>query len=79
MSVRRLKQIRRYLTEHRETHERVDVQKALKLLDQEIEKQDRSSYFKKYYQENKDIIIENHKEYLKQKNQLAKLEDSIDD
>ncbi|MCR5452630.1 MAG: hypothetical protein K6F00_08400 [Lachnospiraceae bacterium] len=65
MSIKRLKLIRRYLTERREIYERVEVQKAIKLLDEEIGKQDRSSYFKKYYKDNRDQMLESHREWLK--------------
>lgn len=67
MSIRRLKQIRRHLTENENTHCRVDVLKALALLDEEIASQDRSKYFKKYYQENKETMRDSHNEWLRKK------------
>ena len=74
--LRRLKQIKEYLTENKDVHCRVEVQNALKLIDEEIQSQDRSGYFKKYYEENKDTILENnriyHRKKMKEKKEMAK-------
>ena len=66
MGVRRLKQIRKLLTEDRSIYERLNVYNAVKLLDEELNIQDRSAYHKTYYQDNKEQMDEYNKEYRKE-------------
>lgn len=66
MGVRRLKQIRKLLTEDKSIYERLTVYNAVKLLDEEINIQDRSAYHKTYYQDNKEQMDEYNKEYRKE-------------
>ena len=63
MGVRRLKQIRKLLTEDRSIYERLNVYNAVKLLDEELNVQDRSAYHKTYYQDNREKMDEYNKEY----------------
>jgi hypothetical protein len=66
MGVRRLKQIRKLLTEDRSIYERLNVYIAVKLLDEELNVQDRSAYHKTYYQDNREKMDEYNKEYRKE-------------
>lgn len=66
MGVRRLKQIRKLLTEDRSIYERLNVYNAVKLLDEELNVQDRSAYHKTYYQDNREKMDEYNKEYRKE-------------
>ncbi len=81
MGVRRLKQIRRLLTEDRSIYERLNVYNAVKLLDEELNIQDRSAYHKTYYQDNREKMDEYNKEYRKEwtaKQKLLKAEEQDD-
>ncbi len=78
MGVRRLKQIRKLLTEDRSIYERLNVYNAVKLLDEELNIQDRSAYHKTYYQDNREKMDEYNKEYRKEwtaKQKLLKAEE----
>jgi hypothetical protein len=66
MGVRRLKQIRKLLAEDRSIYERLNVYNAVKLLDEELNVQDRSAYHKTYYQDNREKMDEYNKEYRKE-------------
>lgn len=82
MGVRRLKQIRKLLTEDRSIYERLNVYNAVKLLDEELNIQDRSAYHKTYYQDNREKMDEYNKEYrkewtAKQKQLKAEEQDAI--
>lgn len=64
MSIRRLKLIRKKLSQIQNSEEIIE---AIDLLDEEIQSQDRSAYFHKYYKENKEAMTNSHRAWKRRK------------
>lgn len=67
MSIRRLKLIRKKLSQRSEIQNLAEVIEAIDLLDEEIQSQDRSAYFQKYYKKNKETMANNHRAWKRRK------------